>query len=254
MKKYVCLVISFIATLTLCCIPLLGSAASSVQSTENPIYHYRVQDDNTVCLTYADDSQFDGLWVVPETLDGYTVSDVTYIPYSVDSVVLPSGVKELHGYVYWASRVLRELHLPEGLERIEWYVANLQDSVVIPSSVTYISEKAFGWTSAPTPSGQTTVVGPALVPVENFTVYSFGNDVAKAYAEADGHLYVDLNAFDRGDLDANGTINMMDALTLYAMSSGEDYGSPLERAMADCTGDGEIGMMDTLKIYYIAAG
>ena len=253
MKKQLCFFLSFAVTLVLLFVPMLSTASDYVTSTQDPRYRYAIQSDGTIHIVDVKLDDSVTRWIVPETLDGYTVSSASYYSsHNVREIVLPSSIKTLRARIYEVSP-LKYIYLSEGLQTIEYRVNDTTDYIVIPSSVTFIAEKAFGWVGATPLPGHTSVPG-HIVPMDGFTVYSFGNEVARAYAETDGHDYVDLNGFDRGDLDINGTVNMMDALTLYAISSGEDFGTPLERAMADSTKDGVIDTMNSLLTYRVVSG
>ena len=57
-----------------------------------------------------------------------------------------------------------------------------------------------------------------------------------------------------GDLNFDGTVNMMDALLLYGGTGGARNLTPEQAAVADLSGDGTVNMMDALLLYKVASG
>ena len=257
MKKRLCLILSFLLTLAAFAVPQTVLSATNVQSAEKPYFRYKLNGEQTVSVFYVDDSTCPSgeVLVIPETLDGYTVTEV-YLGGSGERdkrLVLPKTVRALAGFSLYGADIT-ELYLPEGLETISYHVFHGGDSIVIPSTVTFIDQRAFGWGGTPTTlTGQTRAPG-TIVRTPGFTVYSDGNEVARAYAASDGHAYVDLSEYERGDTDLNGGTDMMDAVTVLSVASGAAYGSAVQRVMADATRDGTINMMDALAVYRTAAG
>ena len=64
---------------------------------------------------------------------------------SLESITLPSSVKNISPYAFFACNALREINLPEGLERIGHKAFAITDikSIVIPESVTAIEDFTF---------------------------------------------------------------------------------------------------------------
>jgi len=57
-----------------------------------------------------------------------------------------------------------------------------------------------------------------------------------------------------GDLNFDGTVNMMDALLLYGGTGGARNLTAEQAAVADVSGDGTVNMMDALLLYKVASG
>lgn len=251
-----CLILSFLLTLAAFAVPQTVLSATNVQSAEKPYFWYICYEDQTAALSYIERPLPSGeMLVIPETLDGYTVTEIRPLGTELDGkrLVLPKTIRALTERAFLGAE-LTELYLPEGLETISYHVYHGGDSIVIPSTVTFIDQHAFGWGGTPTTlTGQTLAPG-TITRTPGFTVYSDGNEVARAYAEADGHAYVDLSEYERGDTDLNGGTDMMDAVTVLSVANGAAYGSAVHRVMADVTRDGTINMMDALTVYRTASG
>ena len=245
-------------TLALLCVPMSVYAVSWVNSTEDSKYQYYLLEDNTAAIRFLPTGYEEyPIFYVPETLDGYTVTkfEVSAFEFSgiqTEYFVVPSTVKMLEAYCLDDNHDY--VYLPEGLETISWRVSQNPNmkSIVIPTTVVSIEGMAFGWGGEPR-EGEELIPGSAWR-TEGFTVYSYGNEVARAYAEADGHAYVDLSEYALGDLNLDEQCDMNDALTLYQMTSGTMYGTPVQRTMADVKKDGTLNTFDTLDLYGRVSG
>ena len=58
----------------------------------------------------------------------------------------------------------------------------------------------------------------------------------------------------QGDINGDGTIDMLDAFSVYTMVSGGNEGTEDQKAAADMNGDGDLDMRDAFALYKIASG
>ncbi len=258
LKKAIGRVLCLSMMATVMCMPLNVTAASWITSTDNEMYQYQIVDDES-CVFRIRESQNVTMetLVVPDSLDGYTVTSLFPFAYQMSHIkaknlVVPNTIKSIGEYAL--DTEFENLYLPEGLETISYYVTfycnTALKEVVIPTTVTSIERYAFGWHGASSVNG--TVGGSEQV--EDFTVYSYGNDIAKAYAESEGYTYVDLSEYAPGDMDLDNTVTMKDVMALYQMGAGQTFGSPVHHVMGDYVDDDAINMKDVLTLYKSMSG
>ena len=90
--------------------------------------------------------------ITAEIPEGITVlrDHTFYHCYSLESIVLPSTLKEIEGTCFTQTTSLKNILLPYGLAKIGTYAFNngKLDSINIPSTVTDLSDHSFGGMSS----------------------------------------------------------------------------------------------------------
>ena len=181
-------------------------------------FEYIVNEDNTVTVTgrVASTNTIE----IPETIDGRPVTEIgehafdLYTSNNVTSVILPSTVKVIGKQAFWGLSELKSINLPEGLESIGdsalcWSLLDLDDELVLPSSLEYIGDWAFfpmkeTTTGITIPSGVEHIgyrsvgyyaPGDTSAPIADFVIRGKAGTAAEGYAQDNGFGFVDVGDF-----------------------------------------------------------
>ena len=114
--------------------------------------------------------------------------------------------------------------------------------VTVPSSVTEIGENAFGYVS----------MGPTAL--SDFSIHGSVESAAQTYAAENGLQFLVDNVV-YGDANGNGTVELVDILTINRYLCGADSElSPYATYAADCWRDGKINGKDSITILRFLLG
>lgn len=171
---------SVLLTLTLFVGILLPMGAETVEAKDNTIirpneFNYDENGDGTVTITAFPQTKYqtNGTVVVPDTIDGYTVTaidnNVSYADEVVD-LTIPGTVKEIQSHTFDRTSFLKSVMLGNGVERIGAHAFDTDkglSSVQLPSTLREIGESAFEKCSALTsidlPNGLKTIGSQAFL-------------------------------------------------------------------------------------------
>ena len=141
-------------------------------------------------------------------------------------------VTGLPNQMFYKCSSLKNVTLPETCTSVGSYAfANCPklESVYIPASVTEISDKAFKNSSAVTIKG---IVG----------------SYAEEYAKANNIPFEGISAYDVGDVNMDGRIDILDATLIQKYVAGIVELSAEQKYLADYINDGDITVVDATKI------
>ena len=192
---------------------------------------------------------------------------------AITSVNFPEGVERIGKNAFKGCSALETVQLPESLKTIEQgaFSGTGLTSLTIPASVTKIADEAFinckslpevtmkttnatigneafGWTSTFTSTGQYSYIFIHL-PIDNFVVHCYEGSTADIYATNSqlNAVYMEESKI-LGDVNCNGSVDIIDVLTLnrylLALTSVGEQG----RTNADVNLDGNIADDDAMNI------
>ncbi|MGN0115106.1 MAG: leucine-rich repeat protein [Acutalibacteraceae bacterium] len=156
-------------------------------------------------------------------------------------VTLPDTITHIGNYAFYGCEKLIFADLASGVTSIgesAFYDCDWMKSIVIPDSVTEIGEYALGYTGD--------------VPMHTifFQIICSENSAAEKYA-IENEMYYRTTAYDYGDANNDGSINMLDVLLIRKYIAKQPV--TVDLVAADVTDDGVINMLDVLLIRkYIA--
>ncbi len=226
-------------------------AAPTIQAQEQALLlNYEVLENGTARIT-----EYNGLdecWIVPETVDGYTVTEIgeciALRNFTLKTLVLPDTV-EVIGISAFQECSLETVYLSKNLKEIReaaFFECSDLKQVVIPSTVTVVEPMALGYVffSGPDENGYFVVPGiPGVDP--NMTLIIDRNETAKTYAETNGVAYRMTNEFQSGDVDFDGTVDTADA-RLLLREFMYDYAKPT--LVSDMNGNHTVDTSDVRLI------
>lgn len=152
---------SVLLTLTLFVGILLPMGAETVEAKDNTIirpneFNYDENGDGTITITAFPQKAYqeNGTVVVPDTIDGYTVTaidnNVSYAD-DVEHLTIPGTVKEIQSHTFDRTGSLQSLKLENGVERIGAYAFDTDkglSSVQLSNTLNEIGQSAFGTCSS----------------------------------------------------------------------------------------------------------
>ncbi|MFZ2888017.1 MAG: leucine-rich repeat protein, partial [Ruminococcus bromii] len=141
-------------------------------------------------------------------------------------------VTGLPNQMFYKCSSLKNVTLPETCTSVGSYAfANCPklESVYIPASVTEISDKAFKNSSA-------------------VTIKGIAGSYAEEYAKANNIPFNGISAYDVGDVNMDGGIDILDATLIQKYVAGIVELSAEQKYLADYINDGDITVVDATKI------
>ncbi len=150
-------------------------------------YWYIVLDDDTVAIG-ADNPSLSGTLVIPETINGYTVTEIATSGFSgtqITDVVIPNTVTRIKDYAFSYNPNLKNVIIPYSVTAIEYCAfANCPELtyMFIPDSVTDIELCAIGYEDDELDDG-------GYVEVDNFVIEGYKGSAAERYADENGYHY-----------------------------------------------------------------
>ena len=212
------------------------------------LYNYRVQTDGTAIITdyFGSEKELN----IPGAIDGYLISAIQYEAFwcndSTESVILPDSIKNIGNYAFAHSSINKVVIL-EGVEKIGYaaFWDNPMQEITIPASVTYIGEKAIGY------SGDI-----MSYPIEGFIIQGYKGTAAEAYAIENGFTFVPLREEVKpGDADGDGVVTSIDVTNIQRFCASIETGISNDVLMyADVDQSGAIEITDATFIQRWLAG
>ena len=237
-------------------------------------YAYDVLDNGTISVVsyLGDEKEI----VIPETIDGYTVSlvsshfgnadregklpnltldKITYpstaktvglINLLVKEIVVPEGVKSI-----WLHSVeVEKINIPEGVTSLYLRMCDHLKELDLPKSLTVVNESGlpFGCGSLEkvTVQPNSTVIHDDAFDgsSKNITFYGYKNSYIEDYTQRNGYKFESIGIF--GDVNQDGSFNGKDVLELRKSIVGLE--SSIDEYNSDVNFDGRINGKDVLAI------
>ncbi len=187
MKK----ILSFALVLTL----ILGAVCIFPASAEHISAHkincgdfwYAPLDGNTAAIG-AVDTELSGVIEIPETLDGYTITEIATNGFSgtqITDVVIPNTVTRIKDYAFSYNPNLKNVIIPYSVTAIEYCAfANCPELtyMFIPDSVTEIGIAALGFKDDDVGDG-------GYTEVDRFDIEGYKGTAAERYADENGYWF-----------------------------------------------------------------
>ena len=270
--------------ITLTLVMILGSIAISAFAeptwvsysfdgsfSEDGNFAYNILDDGTICVVaYCGDEKE---VVIPETIDGYTVSEIfkgfgtgddtgALSDFELDKLTIPSTINDL----YLINTVVKEIVVSEGVTSIHLHFVEVE-KINIPEGVTYLflrwcdglkelelpkSLKSISHAGLPfsCPDLEKVTVTPSTTYIEDkmfytsTTFYGYENSYIEYYAAKNSHNFESIGVF--GDVNQDGNFNGKDVLELRKSIVGLE--SSIDEYNSDINFDGRINGKDVLAI------
>lgn len=171
---------------------------------------------------------------LPETVT--RIADYAfYYNHAIRSITLPATVHELGEGAFGDCTALETVELAEGgltaLPDFAFAYCSSLKKVIVPDSVTQMSEYIFYNGAQP-------------------TIYGNSGSYAAQFAAEQKLRFVALDQLPRGDVDEDGFVTPLDALTVLRMSVGLEQTTDA----ADLDGDGDVTPLDALTVLRISVG
>lgn len=189
-------------------------------------------------------------YVVPEgTTVIETFSEGFCGSYNLVSVKIPSTITFDDYYNTWFFDCanLEKIEFAEGIETVEsvtFFNCPSIQSVILPSTITYIDSSSFkvlaDW-------GNYGYGGGTLI--EGLTIYMYeDNEYVKTYAENKGFTYCLLDK-NMGDVSGDDEMNVTDIMMIYKFINEVDNLTTEQQEAADVNGDGAVDVIDIMAMY-----
>lgn len=200
MKKHISIAFLLIISILYTVTPVF--ADSSAESHKSDIFSY-ITSNGTATITGVDD--ISGHIVVPDTIDGYTVTALAEGVFSgsenITEVTLPNTVKEVGKMCFAYSLGIKSVHLSKGMTYVDeatFYQCESLIGITIPYGIKGVGDKAFAncpnLSSVSIASTVESISNDAFLGSENITVYCKLSDEPPAleYAKSHGLPYDNL--------------------------------------------------------------
>ena len=150
---------------------------------------------------------------------------------SLASITIPEGVKCIGDWAFEGCGLLTSVTIPSGATDIGWgafYGCSSLTSVTIPESVTNIRPWAFEY-------------------CHNLTIYGYADSYAETYAEENDIPFVALTTYMLGDVNDDGTIDVLDAVAVLRYCADLQTGT-FKTEAADTDKNGIVHVNDAVCI------
>ena len=181
--------------------------------------------------------------------DGITTleNDAFFQCSSLSSVELGKGLDYIPPFAFaWCSN-LTEMSIPDNITSIGQYAFHGDTALTkltVPKSVTSLGPYCFGYT----------VVNNEFVQSDNLTVYLYKNSAAHNYCKSNNLRYILLDGQNVGDVNNDGSIDVLDAASVQKYSSGKAKLTTEQLTVADVNDDKNVDVLDAAEIQKYAAG
>ncbi|MBE6875737.1 MAG: hypothetical protein E7496_03285 [Ruminococcus sp.] len=181
----------------------------------------------------------------------------------VKNLIIEEGLTET-AFSFMSCSALSSVQLPESLEVLgtaTFASCNNLKRVLIPAGVKTIGSDAFAGT------GLTVIIikspdceiidgdtGYTLGSAENTVIHGYVNSTAQAYAEKYGYQFEALEESMPGDVDGNGTIDILDVITVNRALLGKEFLTETQVQAVDFNGNGKPDADETLTIMRYIVG
>lgn len=261
MKRTVSLLLAaiFLSAVMLAVIPAANGSSlySDKKTSADGNYEYVVNSDDSAKLTsYLGDSLKLSL---PESIDGHPLTEIgagAFYSSLIQSVTIPPSIKTIGWWAFFDCSELREVKLQSGVQQIKFGAfincISLQN-VEIPSTVYNIENDAFAVSvSSETEIDDTTEK--RKISLQNyfnnndFEITGYDGTCAKTYAEQSMLKFNSKGKISFGDLNADGSINNKDIVSLRNYSLGLEKLSTEQKLSADINCNGQVDDDDITQL------
>lgn len=137
-------------TLAVCFILLLMPFTAKAATSSDGNWYYTVLSNNTISAKPADPTILSGNVIIPQTIDGHTVTGIDNNAFDgcsgITNIQIPTTVTTLGDYAFYGCSGLTSINLPANLSTIGSYAfsscTNLK-TITLPNCVTSIDTYAF---------------------------------------------------------------------------------------------------------------
>lgn len=256
---------------------LLPLIISAVTLSDGISYNYNVTSYGTAVITSVVNNNDSDNIVVPESINGYTVTEIgsnAFVGcFSVEKITIPdtvvsigdsafmsctsltevtigNGVAVLPDDCFFSCTSLKTVNLPETLEEIgeDAFFGCDNLDLYLPQSIKKIGTNAFGIHVDPH-SGE-------FVSVYGFLVKGVTGSVAEKYAAENSIDFIDMNNYLFGDVTGDGFVDAIDASEILEEYSRASTSLPLmftkkKKIMGDINHDGVVDSVDASSVLAI---
>ncbi len=230
-------------------------------------YRYEILKDGTIeIVDYVFPTYDVDHLVIPETMDGYTVSSIgsqAFSSCSATTIVIPDSVTVIKRFAFDGCGRLKSVKLPSNLKSIGYYAfggARQLQRIEFPDGLLEIDENAFSSCVS-----VDTLIIPDSLQKTGWAPFEGNKDIKNVYYKGTKEEWDALNFFasnvgymgavhcefdlQHGDVNGDGMINMLDALYVYASVSGQKDLEPVYLMLSDINGDAKLNTLDSLELY-----
>lgn len=244
--------IAILLTMTILCSLTVTAFAENSSAARSGDWLYTVEDGGAVITAYQG---IDASVAVPGTLGDYPVVRIgraAFCGSRLESVDLPSTVREIGWWAFYGASNLRNVSLPDGLQKIDFGAFMNCPSlhgVTIPSTVYEIGADAFA-VRCETVTGVQDYPNDRLVSTQDYTVddsfivTGYSGTAAEDFAQAKQLSFDSKGELSFGDLNADGVIDAGDLILLRNYSDGGEL-TLTQRLSADLNCDGAVDGADS---------
>ena len=166
---------------------------------------------------------------------------------SLSSVKIGKGLDSISEFAFSHCGNLTEFTIPDNITSIGQYAFHIDtalEKLIVPKSVTSFGFCCFGFK----------VVNNEFVQTDNLTVYLYKNSAAHNYCKSHNLRYILLDGQNIGDVNNDGSIDVLDAASVQKYSSGKADLTTEQLTVADVNDDKNVDVLDAAEIQKYAAG
>ena len=165
----------------------------------------------------------------------------------MSSVKIGKGLDSISEFAFSHCGNLTEFTIPDNITSIGQYAFHIDtalEKLIVPKSVTSFGFCCFGFK----------VVNNEFVQTDNLTVYLYKNSAAHNYCKSHNLRYILLDGQNIGDVNNDGSIDVLDAASVQKYSSGKADLTTEQLTVADVNDDKNVDVLDAAEIQKYAAG